>query len=60
EGVDAADINLLANSMMVLYKDEETRSRLVEKGREQAEKLSRYNTLAAYAAVIQQLLPENG
>ncbi|MFT4022466.1 MAG: glycosyltransferase [Flavihumibacter sp.] len=57
---DPADINLLANSMMVLYKNEESRSRLIEKGRERAEELSREKTLAAYAAVIQRLLPENG
>lgn len=60
EKLDPTDINLLANSMMVLYKDEQTRSRLAEKGRELAAGLSRDATLEAYAAAIQQLLLQNG
>lgn len=60
ETVPPGDIDLMANAMMVLYKDEAGRSALVEKGRERSGALDRQQTLKRYAAAISGLLGENG
>lgn len=56
ETAEENDPNLLGNTLMVLYKDEDSRTRLIEKGRDRANALQRSVTLTAYAAVVQRFL----
>ncbi len=57
---EPGDLEQLAHSMMLLYKDENTRSQLIEKGREQAARQKRTDTIAALAGHIRALLEGNG
>ena len=49
------DIDQMAHNLMILYKDETLRARLIEKGRERSISLNRESTLNQYANSIREL-----
>ncbi|MFD2527043.1 glycosyltransferase [Flavihumibacter stibioxidans] len=51
----AGDLDQMAQNLMILYKDEHLRARLIEKGRERALELNRETTLNQYANSILEL-----